>query len=661
MVDSVPPPPPVDPSVTRSRSNTATSTASNSSEVTPSSLRSEPPEPEASSLQKEWGKPLSLKNPLGISVYKMAGKDGKGAWFARRSVHEGLGFSKFKRGMEREFPETLKVEGPPGAGNIRGIGGEKRVEKIGVDGLGKLEVYHLSAQFPGPTTPRDFVTLLITTDQVPGAVKRNGPRHYMIISRPCDHPQTQPQDGFIRGYYESVEYIREVPRKANRKSSSAVDLPSASLDVLSASGTERPASTGGDGDLDKAGSGRKRGTTVSFVEEAKQNDGPNKQGTEDEDEELNAVEWIMITRSNPGGSVPKFMIERGTPGTIVSDAAKFLDWACQAEHPEKDDEESITKKGQGQDSSAAQPDQQQFEQPQSNGHLAGLDGSGLEETREPTECPPAAEQPQGVAKQDTGNQPGLFNAVGGYVNNYAPQYVLDRLPNNQSAGESSQSVPEISVDADDDASSVSSDSTFASAESHPNGETAEADSSSLKSGTPSTATSTNKDPQRTPQEKELEKLNDRKRRLDEKFAKTREKESKDAASLSAKESAALQKAEEKHAKEVAKQEERYKRELEKLEQKKEKEAKKLDEKRKKQLDKDEKAKLTREKEELKAELELANKEREIFRNQVQELQRENTLLAARLGKSEEGRDLLLAVREKGSRSRSSSIRKSGES
>ncbi len=79
------------------------------------------------------------ENPLGMSVYKCSGKDGKGAWFARRSVHEGLGFTKWKKGLEREFPETMKVQGGPGEGSIRGIGGERRVEYKNVEGVGKLE------------------------------------------------------------------------------------------------------------------------------------------------------------------------------------------------------------------------------------------------------------------------------------------------------------------------------------------------------------------------------------------------------------------------------------------------------------------------------------------------------------------------------------------
>jgi hypothetical protein len=144
IVDSVPIPPPAGDSVTsegRARSNTSSSTPPSASGISLSSARSAPPPADVEALQKEW-KQVKLgakENPLGMSVYKLGGKDGKGAWFARRSVHEGLGFTKWKRGLEKEFPETMKVQGQPGEGNIRGIGGERRVAYKNVEGLGKLE------------------------------------------------------------------------------------------------------------------------------------------------------------------------------------------------------------------------------------------------------------------------------------------------------------------------------------------------------------------------------------------------------------------------------------------------------------------------------------------------------------------------------------------
>ncbi|KFY83361.1 hypothetical protein V500_10081, partial [Pseudogymnoascus sp. VKM F-4518 (FW-2643)] len=156
-----------------------------------------------------------------MSVYKLAGTDGKGAWFARRSVHCGLGFERWKRALQQEFPETMKIDGGPGVGNIRGIGGERCVECRQAR-AGKMEVYHLSAQFPGPTTPRDFVTMLMTTER---PVEEGGPRQFMIVSKPCIHPQTPEREGFIRGQYQSVELIREVPVLSSRtKSASMNDL-----------------------------------------------------------------------------------------------------------------------------------------------------------------------------------------------------------------------------------------------------------------------------------------------------------------------------------------------------------------------------------------------------------------------------------------------------
>lgn len=144
IVDSVPiPAPPVNSGSPegRLRANTTSSTASSASEISLSSARSSPPPSDVESLQKEW-KPVKLnpkENPLGMNVYKLGGKDGKGAWFARRSVHDGLDFAKWKKGLEREFPETMKVQGGPGEGNIRGIGGERRVEFKTVEGVGKME------------------------------------------------------------------------------------------------------------------------------------------------------------------------------------------------------------------------------------------------------------------------------------------------------------------------------------------------------------------------------------------------------------------------------------------------------------------------------------------------------------------------------------------
>jgi hypothetical protein len=95
----------------------------------------------AASLRKEWKevKVNPRENPLDIAVYKLSAKDGKGAWFARRSTHEGLDFEKWKLGLEREFYESMAVQGAPGSGNIRGIGAETRIEHRTVDNVGELD------------------------------------------------------------------------------------------------------------------------------------------------------------------------------------------------------------------------------------------------------------------------------------------------------------------------------------------------------------------------------------------------------------------------------------------------------------------------------------------------------------------------------------------
>jgi hypothetical protein len=144
IANSVPPPPNGTPYESARRSRTGTKDAASLTDLTVSQVR-RPVQADNAELQKAWGKPLKLSGKdasLGITVFKMAGHDRHGAWFARTSVHEGLGFAKWKMAMQREFPESLEVKGGPGEGNIRGIGGDRRLEEITVEGLGKLEGKH---------------------------------------------------------------------------------------------------------------------------------------------------------------------------------------------------------------------------------------------------------------------------------------------------------------------------------------------------------------------------------------------------------------------------------------------------------------------------------------------------------------------------------------
>ena len=541
IIESIPLPPPPDEKISRARAQTVSSIASNASEISSSSLRSAPAKPEHQDLQTLWGKPIKLSakdNPLGMSVYKTSGKDGRGSWFARRSVHEGLGYSRWQAALAREFPESMDTPGEPWDGNIRGIGGERKVEDRSIEGKGRIEVYQLSAKFPGPTTPRDFITLLVTSSKAIRIEDSSVPRHYMIVSKPCTHKDCPPRNDYIRGQYESVEFIREVPPD----SSSSVD--------------------------------------------------------KDADPELNPIEWIMITRSDPGGSVPRFMVERGTPASICGDAVKFLNWATQLDHP--DDEAAGDEEGP-----SRQPTLSKWE---TNAIMAGVNG-GPEQSGERS------------AEQSPSNS-GLLAAVNQGLEAYAPQAVLNYLPDHQPHQQVPQPQPSQPAAAeenetdkkleDDDATSTMSSVSFASAESHVS--TPNAD------GTPALPH----------HEKELQKLRERRETLDSKLEAAREKAAKETVEASAKEEDAAKKAQERHEKELKKQEEKYKKEVAKLEAKREKENKKMEERRKKLEEKD----IIKQNETMKKEVEALKKERDTMLKMIGALTSENQHLAARLGETE---------------------------
>ncbi|KAI9669253.1 MAG: hypothetical protein M1829_005130 [Trizodia sp. TS-e1964] len=681
LVDSVPPPPEEIISTAiaafRSRSNTTTSVASSASEISASSARPPPPDPAHAALQKEWGKPIKLgakENPLGMAVYKLASKDGKGSWFARRSVHEGLGFSKWKKGLQMEFPESLAVKGGPGEGNVRGIGGERRVERKVCEGLGKLEVYHLSAQFPGPTTPRDFVTLLLSSSSALNYCsssslpelsshalsdkRSSAPRHFIVISKPCIHPDCPPRNGFIRGEYESIEFIREIPIKSPSRintSQSASNLLAGNpkndqYSKTSASqGSSEAGSSGSNGEEgevdsseelqlkpssnnpeDPAGriesEGRKRGKTISFAEsrglhakgEQFDTSGPEQDDAEDE---TNPVEWIMITRSDPGGSVPRWMVERGTPGGIVSDASKFLDWACRKTHFDMTDEDTIDEDLENMELEVGESEEglRDF---QTNGHLAGLTSKSSENENDDTNT---VRDTDGVIRSSAeasnikpGN-PGATNHESDACSESDSSSTVGSFATAFDDGEGHETPTKPSSDQDNQ--STYADSSHAS--------TTTKESGSAPS----------------PADKELARLAERRKTLVEKIIKSEELSSKRSIDLSTREAATRTKLEEKYRKDIAKEEERYRREVAKLEVKNAKEAKKAEERRRKAEDKDILAKVTRERDDARAQLEVAKKEREILLSQVGDLQRVNTMLVGRLGKMKGAEDVLKEVRD----------------
>ena len=136
----------------------------------------------------------------------------------------------------------------------------------------------------------------------------------------------------------------------------------------------------------------------------------------------------------------------------------------------------------------------------------------------------------------------------------------------------------------------------------------------------------------TQQEKELRKLEEKKRKADEKMARAKERALSKKDTDAQRDEAAVAKLKEKHDREIQKQEERYKRELKRLEEKRANEQRKAEERRKKQLEKETRQNLAMELEKVKAERDVALKQVEVLTEQIGELQGQNTLLVAKLGK-----------------------------
>lgn len=572
----------------------------------------------AARIRKEWKevKVGPKENPMGISVWKLSAADGKGAWFSRRSVHREPGYDKWKAGLEREFEETLrrnrKIKNDQvGVHRIRGIGAEKRIEEMAVEGVADLHVYLLSVRFPGPTTPRDFVTLLITSrdeeEQGGGEEQekkraRRKPRQFMVISKPCRHPDAPQRQGFIRGQYESVEVIREVPvEKPLRKTKSSLDL---SRDDFARLGVDVDHST-------------------PVVQQAKSD-----VGAQDEEEEPEyAIEWLMITRSDPGGSVPRFMVEKGTGPGICTDAGKFVKWLHSKDF-DRQVEAAADEQGD-QDTAGAARDDTATPQPARSRTGATAVAAHHED-----------EEDEG--EDASGGLYGMITNALGIAGSYVASFT-------GSGRDINSEVDTLNDDSSDTESSVS-DSDYASAEGGPTPiQTKAANFDDLGSSAPSTKSALSEEsaapsvPGLSKHEKQLRKLEERKRKAEEKMARMHEQALQREASAQSqkekeKEAITLQKLKEKREREMAKQEEKFRREVRKLEEKKVKEERKEQAKRRKAQEREERANIQAELERTRAERDVALKQADILREQVGELQAQNTKLVAKLGKLEKAVD-----------------------
>ena len=296
-----------------------------------------------------------------------------------------MGFARFKRGLEAELSleqnglHGLETQAVPGGQveSVRGIGfverlGEKlhetqprEEEEEGVNctedeqGSGEMECVRLAAQFPGPTAAREFVVCSVkkasyrgTDIDLPNA-KTKG-RQFMIVSRPvveCEEV-CPAREGYVRGQFESVEFIREVvleqdesvmeewvePEGENGVESNWVDDPTAGDSEESENPVEETI-VGSDEDKNLETSGRRPRRRRKRQHHLTRHEDDSLPGsnlltpTSSEPEtpmrknsKEYPVEWVMISRSDPGGNVPRWVVERGTPASILKDAEKFLTW-----------------------------------------------------------------------------------------------------------------------------------------------------------------------------------------------------------------------------------------------------------------------------------------------------------------------------------------------
>ncbi|KAI5246787.1 hypothetical protein E4T43_02491 [Aureobasidium subglaciale] len=556
ICNSVPPPPGGTDYEQSQPTQPKPDTAKSAKEVVNSDARPVAPHPEHAGLQKAWGKPVKLnakENPLGISVYKMAGKDRHGAWFARRQVLEGVSITKMRKAMQREFAESLAESGGPGAGNVRGIGGDRRLDKKEVDDVGNMEALQLSAQFPGPTTPREFIALILTSDNAltnkTSQDKHAIPRHYMVVSKPLTHPDTPDREGYVKGTYESVEMIREIP--------------------------------------------------LHPVPEKAEEAG-------DEKHELNPVEWIMVTRSDPGGGIPRFMVERGTPGSIAADVSKFLDWACaKGDIPDADADPELQKKTQAADA-------QQKATPS---------------------APPPAQQP---AQQQGGLFASITGAVEAGIEAYAPASVANYTHNYMH--------PEDDTSDSSSSSDSSSAASFASAKDHhhhdmgdhpsqhPAHDPAAVIASTDSLGAVRSTSSTTLPMGSSPHDKELRKIDKDRAKIEAKIHKKQDNEAVKLASHREKDPEDIAKYQEKYDAAMLKLKEKREKELAKLEQKREKEITKAQRKRSVQLNKDETNRVAKERDDFRDQVDMLKRENGLLREQMTDLQRENAILVDKVNK-----------------------------
>jgi hypothetical protein len=317
------------------------------------------------------------------------------------------------------------------------------------------------------------------------------------------------------------------------------------------------------------------------------------------------------------------MLERGTPPGIANDANKFLQWISSTNFEMLIDEDRETTK--------AEPEINPSAKRTSATRETSIDFNPTPSSDAKVKSTPRAVEQDDEDRPGPGGVYGMISGALGVVASAAASRLLGSTEDTESELEVSSSS--ISGDA----SSIHSFHSFDTAEDvepFPNAiEPGEpAPSISTGAGADSLHSAESTTPRSSQHDKELRKLEERRRKAEEKLQRAQEcalaKRNGDAQ----RDDSALQKLREKHEREIAKQEEKYQRERRKLEAKRAHDEKKAEERRRKQAERDDKANLALELEKARAERDIARKEIEILKEQVGQLQGLNTRLVARLGR-----------------------------
>lgn len=462
------------------------------------------------------------------------------------------------------------------------------------------------------------MTMLLTTDGALGEKsaaeaaggRKHVPRHYMIVSKPVVHPDAPERSGFVRGKYESVELIREIPlHRAHGKAS-----------------REGEGLQGGDG-------GRTPGSAGPPGSDVAGDDGGD--GDASADPELNPVEWIMITRSDPGGGLPRFLVERGTPEAMLGDLPKFLDWACRVDEVPDPTE---APKPSVEATEPESPPATSTGTPNGGAHATTADKSAT------TDSIPAEQQQQ---QQQPG---GILSSIEAGLGAYAPTAVSQGVHDYLHPAAPQQQPQDAHDDTSDSSSDTSSAGSFMSAEEvrrmstahetlppygdHANESTGALSRASQDSTSELAAAAATKEgkKQLNSHEKEVLKLTRERERLDRKLAKKRAEDENKLKKSQEKEHTDHDKVKGKLERDIQKAEDRHRKEIEKLERKKDRELRKAEEKRQKKEEANKLSLVSRERDEFRRQLDSHKRENGLLLERMEELQRENTILAQRLGK-----------------------------